>query len=67
MENYSAEYMISVKVNNLILNSELSEEELNDRITQEGRKKIKDLIVGTLFDPDQKIFKEEIKITHKGI
>jgi hypothetical protein len=47
--------------------SDETEQDIDSLIKQEGQKIIKKYLNGKLFDPDNKVLREQIKITEKGL
>ena len=67
MQRVSAEYTITVKVTDVMNVSDDTEQNIDSLIKQEGQKIMKKYLNGKLFDPDNKVITEEIKITEKGL
>jgi hypothetical protein len=67
MQRTSAEYTITVKVSDIMNISNETEPDINLMIKEEGRKLIKKYLNGKLFDPENNVIKEQIKITEKGL
>ena len=67
MQRTSAEYTITVKVFDIMNTSNDTEPDIDSMIKEEGRKLIKKYLNGKLFDPENNIIKEQIKITEKGL
>ena len=67
MQRISAEYTIIVKVSDIMNTSIETEPDIDSMIKEEGRKLIKKYLDGKLFDPENNILKEQIKITEKGL
>jgi hypothetical protein len=67
MQRPSAEYTITVKVLNIMNTSNETETDIDSMIKEEGRKLIKKYLDGKLFDPENNVLKEQIKITEKGL
>ena len=67
MQRTSAEYTITVKVLNIMNTSNETETDIDSMIKEEGRKLIKKYLDGKLFDPENNVLKEQIKITEKGL
>ena len=63
MQRVSAEYTITVKVTDVMNVSDDTEQNIDSLIKQEGQKIMKKYLNGKLFDPDNKVITEEIKIT----
>jgi hypothetical protein len=67
MQRTSAEYTITVKVLDIMNTSNETKPDIDSIITEEGRKLIKKYLNGKLFDPENNVIKEQIKITEKGL
>ena len=67
MHRVSAEYTITVKVTDVMNVSDDTEQNIDSLIKQAGQKIMKKYLNGKLFDPDNKVITEEIKITEKGL
>ena len=67
MQRVCAEYTITVKVMDVMNVSDETEPNIDSMIKEEGRKLIKKYLNGKLFDPDNKVIREQIKITEKGL
>jgi hypothetical protein len=67
MQRISAEYTITVKVTDMMKVSDDTEQNIDSLIKQEGQKIMKKYLNGKLFDPENKVITEKIKITEKGL
>ena len=67
MQRISAEYTITVKVPDFMNTSIETEPEIDSMIKKEGRRLIRTYLDGELFDPENDVIKEQIKITEKGL
>ena len=67
MERFTGEYVVKIKVSDVFVSSESTDEDLKNKIKEEGQKKLGRWINNVLFDPDNKIISEEVIIKHKGI
>lgn len=67
MQRICAEYTITVKVMDVMNVSDETEQNIDSLIKQEGQKIMKKYLNGKLFDPDNKVIREQIKITEKGL
>ena len=67
MQRVCAEYTITVKVMDVMNVSDETEPGIDSMIKEEGRKLIKKYLNGKLFDPENNVIKEQIKITEKGL
>lgn len=62
---YNCEYTITIKLENLDMPKEHTEEQLKKKISEEGKRGINFYLSGYLFDPEKKIIFDEIKWTPK--
>lgn len=67
MQRVCAEYTITVKVMDVMNVSDETEQNIDSLIKQAGQKIMKKYLNGKLFDPDNKVIIEKIKITEKGL
>ena len=67
MQRICAEYTITVKVMDVMNVSDETEPNIDSMIKEEGRKLIKKYLNGKLFDPENNVIREQIKITEKGL
>lgn len=67
MQRVCAEYTITVKVTDVMNVSDDTEQNIDSLIKQAGQKIMKKYLNGKLFDPDNKVIIEQIKITEKGL
>jgi hypothetical protein len=67
MQRVCAEYTITIKVMDVMNVSDETEPNIDSMIKEEGRKLIKKYLNGKLFDPENNVIKEQIKITEKGL
>lgn len=67
MQRVCAEYTITVKVMDVMNVSDDTEQSIDSLIKQAGQKIMKKYLNGKLFDPDNKVIREQIKITEKGL
>ena len=67
MQRVCAEYTITVKVMDVMNVSDETEQSIDSLIKQAGQKIMKKYLNGKLFDPDNKVIVEQIKITEKGL
>ena len=67
MQRVCAEYTITVKVMDVMNVSDETEPNIDSMIKEEGRKLIKKYLNGKLFDPENNVIREQIKITEKGL
>jgi hypothetical protein len=67
MQRVCAEYTITVKVMDMMNVSDDTAPDIDSMIKEEGRKLIRKYLDGKLFDPENNIITEQIKITEKGL
>jgi hypothetical protein len=67
MQRINAEYTITVKVVDVMNTSIETEPDIDSMIKEEGRKLIRKYLNGELFDPENNVITEQIKITEKGL
>lgn len=67
MQRYCAEYIVRVRLSDVMITSNENEEEIKGKILKQGKESLKKWIDGKIFDPDGINFFEEIKITDKGL
>lgn len=67
MQRVSAEYTITIKVSDIMNTSIETEPDIDSMIKEEGRKLIRKYLNGELFDPENNVITEQIKITEKGL
>ena len=67
MQRISAEYTITVKVTDVMKVSDDAEQDINQLIKEVGQKIMKKYLSGKLFDPENNVIREQIKITEKGL
>lgn len=67
MQRVCAEYTITVKVTDVMNVSDDTEQNIDSLIKQAGQKIMKKYLNRKLFDPDNKVIREQIKITEKGL
>jgi hypothetical protein len=60
-----AEYTITIKLDNVYMPPNSSEEETKEWIQTLGMDNLRKYFNGMIFDPDKKIIKEEIKYQNK--
>lgn len=67
MERITAEYTITVKIEDIMMVSDEESNITDSKIKELGQKRIKNFLTGKMFDPEGKVINEEIKITSKGL
>lgn len=67
MQRYCAEYIIRVKVSDMMITSDETEEDVKEKIKKEGQDKLRKWVMGTMFDPEGLVINEDVKITDKGL
>ena len=58
------EFTITIKMSDMYLNDNLSEEERIESITKEGEKRLRYYLSGYLLDPDKKIIHKNVIINN---
>mgnify|MGYP003353859486 CR=1 FL=1 len=64
---YDCEYTITIKLNNLDIQTGHTDEQLKQKIAEEGKRRINAYLSGYLFDPEKKIIFEETNFKLKTI
>ncbi len=67
MQRYCAEYTITVKVSDVMITTDETENEVKEKIKKAGQDKLYKWVKGKILDPDGVVFIENIKITDKGL
>lgn len=67
MQRYCAEYTVRVRVSDIMITTNESEEEIKEKIKKQGQENIQKWIDGRIFDPEGINFFDDIKITSKGL
>ena len=67
MQRYCAEYTIKVKVSDVMITTDETEEEVKSKIKKKGQEMLRKFLNGNMFDPDGVVFDDEVKITDKGL
>ena len=67
MQRYCAEYLVTVKVSDVMITSDDTQEEVKEKIKKLGQEKLRKWVNGSMFDPDGLVINEDIKITDKGL
>lgn len=67
MQRYCAEYTVTVRVSDVMFNSDETQEEITDKIKKLGQEKLRKWVTGNMFDPEGFVFSDDIKITNKGL
>lgn len=67
MQRFCAEYVVSVKVSDVMITSDETQEEVIDKIKKLGVDKLREWVVGDMIDPEGMIITENIRITDKGL
>ena len=62
---YEAEYTIKIKLEDVTMRPDSTEQDLQEKITLLGRNNIKKFFEGILLDPDKRIICEEIFFQEK--
>lgn len=64
---YDCEYTITIKLNNLDMSKGHTEEQLREKIIEEGKMGLRTYLSGYLFDPEKKVIFDETKFKLKDI
>ena len=67
MQRYCAEYLVTVKVSDVMITTDETQEEVKEKIKQLGQEKLRKWVTGNMFDPEGLVINEDIKITDKGL
>ena len=67
MQRYCADYIVTVKVSDVMITSDETQEEIKEKIKKLGEEKLRKWVSNTLFDPEGLVITEDIKITDKGL
>jgi len=67
MQRYCAEYLVTVKVSDVMITSDDTQEEVREKIKKLGQDKLRKWVNCLMFDPDGLVINEDIKITNKGL
>lgn len=67
MQRYCAEYTIKVKVSDVMITTDETEEEVKNKIKKKGQDIIRKFLTGYMFDPDGTVFEDEVRVTDKGL
>lgn len=62
---YEAEYTVKIKLEEITMRPDSTEQDLQEKITLLGRNNIKKFFEGILLDPDKRIICEEIFFQEK--
>ena len=62
---YEAEYTVKIKLEDITMRPDSTEQDLQEKITLLGRNNIKKFFEGILLDPDKRIICEEIFFQEK--
>lgn len=65
MTTIDAEYTVSVKITELEIDSNQSRIDIEKQIKELAQKRLSQLLSGFMFDPQGKVFSEQIKIIPK--
>ena len=60
MKHYKGEYIIKMKVSNITMSDDHTEQELKSKIKEKAREGIVSYLNGYLFDPNGRVFEQEI-------
>ena len=67
MQRYCAEYIVRVRVSDVMITSDENEEQIKEKILKQGRENLRKWSEGRIIDPDKINFFEEVRITDKGL
>jgi uncharacterized Ntn-hydrolase superfamily protein len=67
MQRYCAEYLVTVKVSDVMITTDETQEEIKEKIKKLGQEKLRKWVTGNMFDPEGLVINEDIKITDKGL
>jgi hypothetical protein len=67
MQRYCTEYTVKVRISDVMITSDETEREVNEKIKKIGQENLKKWINGVIYDPEGLVFIEDIKITDKGL
>jgi hypothetical protein len=62
---YEAEYTVKIKLEDITMRPDTTEQDLQEKITLLGRNNLKKFFEGILLDPDKRIICEEIFFQEK--
>jgi len=61
-----ADFTITIKLSDVFMSNDSSDEEIKGRVTQEGEKRLRYYLSGYILDPEQKIINKEVSIKIKN-
>lgn len=61
-----ADFTITIKLSDVFMSNDSSDEEIKERVTLEGEKRLRYYLSGYLLDPEQKIINKEVSIKIKN-
>lgn len=67
MQRYCAEYTVKVRVCDVMITTDESEEQIKEKIKKQAKANLVKWIDGRIFDPEGINFFDDIKITDKGL
>jgi len=67
MKKVGGEYTIKVKVRESYVSDKMTEQELKDRIKEEGQRIIMAYTSGRMFDPTKKVIQDNVKLEITGV
>lgn len=67
MQRYCAEYTVKVRVCDVMITTDESEEQIKEKIKKQAKTNLVKWIDGRIFDPEGINFFDDIKITDKGL
>jgi len=64
--NIEADYTITIKLKDIIMSGPLTDQEINEKVIEEGDKKLRYYLSGFLSDPNKKIIDKQVSIKIKN-
>jgi len=61
-----ADFTITIKLFDVFMSNDSSDEEIKEMVTQEGEKRLRYYLSGYLLDPEKKIINKEVSIKMKN-
>ena len=67
MQRYCAEYVVRVRVSDVMITTDDTDEQIKEKIKKQGKENLRKWVDGRIIDPDGINFFEEVNITEKGL
>lgn len=67
MQRYCAEYIVRVRVTDVMITTDDADEQIKEKIKKQGKENLRKWVDGRIIDPDGINFFEEVNITEKGL